>query len=151
MLLLFEVTNPALKIIFTISPVRHLKDGFVENQWSKSNLITALHETLATANHASSASYFPSYEIMMDELRDYRFYAEDMIHPNQVAINYIWDRFTHSWISTDSRYTMQEIDNIRKGLQHKPFNSGSVQHSAFTAKLQSKIEVLRQQFPHIFF
>ena len=83
--------NKAAEVIFSVSPIRHLKDGFIENQRSKSNLISALHEAIADHQHVS---YFPSYEIMMDELRDYRFYADEMIRPSRTAINYIWDRFS---------------------------------------------------------
>ena len=79
--------NPNIQFIYTVSPVRHLKDGFIQNQQSKSHLITAIHQ-----HTFSNSFYFPSYEIMMDELRDYRFYTEDMIHPNQTAINYIWNK-----------------------------------------------------------
>ena len=139
------------QVTFTISPVRHLKDGFTENQWSKSNLISALHEILNTEHRTLNTGYFPSYEIMMDELRDYRFYAEDMIHPNQTAVNYIWERFTEAYITPDAQQTMQQADAIQKALQHRSFNPDSEQHSAFTAKLQQKIMALQQQYPHITF
>lgn len=148
---MLEQGNPAINVIFTVSPVRHIKDGFTENQWSKSNLITALHEVLKSEICNLKSVYFPSYEIMMDELRDYRFYAEDMIHPNQVAISYIWERFTQTWITQEAQQTMQEADNIQKGLQHRPFNPDSVQHADFTAKLQAKITALQQMHPHIQF
>lgn len=148
---MLEAFNPALKLIFTVSPVRHLKDGFTENQWSKSNLISALHGIMSRKNSKLSAIYFPSYEIMMDELRDYRFYAEDMIHPNQIAINYIWERFTQVWISPEAQDAMQQVDNIQKGLQHRSFNPNSEQHKAFLAKLHDKIVSLQQRHPHITF
>jgi hypothetical protein len=97
---LIRKINPSVNFIFTVSPVRHLKDGFVENQLSKAHLITAIYQILEPEIcNLKSAIYFPSYEIMMDELRDYRFYAEDMIHPNQVAIDYIWERFAETSIS----------------------------------------------------
>lgn len=140
--------NTSLHIIFTVSPVRHIKDGFTENQWSKANLIAALHETIAAH---STTSYFPSYEIMMDELRDYRFYAQDMIHPNQIAIDYIWERFTGSCITPDAQDTMKLIEQVQKGLQHKPFNPDSAQHREFTTKLREKVSMLQQQHPHIRF
>ena len=76
-------------------------------------------------------TYFPSYEIMMDELRDYRFYAEDMIHPNQLAINYIWEKFQQVWISDETSKTMDAVDSIQKGFQHKPFNPNSEAHKIF--------------------
>lgn len=139
--------NKKAKIIFTISPVRHIKDGFVENQWSKSNLIAALHQTLHSENCKLQTFYFPSYEIMMDELRDYRFYAEDMIHPNQTAIDYIWKRFSETWISEEAFSVLQEIESIQKGLNHRPFNAESEQHLIFLAKIQQRISVLQRQFP----
>ncbi|MCG8490951.1 MAG: GSCFA domain-containing protein, partial [Sneathiellales bacterium] len=89
LLSMVEKINPDLQIIFTISPVRHLKDGFVENQRSKANLISAVHQMQTRP----TVSYFPAYEIMMDELRDYRFYGKDMVHPNDLAVDYIWDKF----------------------------------------------------------
>ena len=141
--------NSEAKIIFTISPVRHIKDGFVENQWSKANLIAALQQII---NQKSEIiNYFPSYEIMMDELRDYRFYAEDMIHPSQVAIDYIWKRFSETWISEEAISTLQEIENIQKGLKHRPFNEKSEQHLLFLEKLQQRISVLERQYPFMKF
>ncbi|MFC6096861.1 GSCFA domain-containing protein [Flavobacterium qiangtangense] len=143
--------NKKAKIVFTISPVRHIKDGFVENQWSKANLISALHQTLQSEHCNLNTSYFPSYEIMMDELRDYRFYAEDMIHPNQTAIDYIWNRFSETWISEEAFSVLQEVENIQKGLNHRPFNAESEQHLIFLAKLQQQISVLQRQFPFMKF
>jgi hypothetical protein len=145
--------NPEAKIIFTISPVRHLKDGFVENQWSKSNLISAIHQVVGSSEncHLPPAIYFPSYEIMMDELRDYRFYAEDMIHPNQVAIDYIWQRFSQTWISETAHKTMEEVDNIQKSLAHRPFNPNSEQHQKFLENLNQKMAKLALQYPNIKF
>lgn len=140
--------NPKTKLIFTVSPVRHIKDGFVENQWSKANLISSLQEVV----HATeSTSYFPSYEIMMDELRDYRFYAEDMIHPGSLAIDYIWKRFAETWISEDASSIMQEIDSIQKGLNHRSFNPQSEQHQKFLENLQNKILVLKSKYPFMEF
>lgn len=140
--------NPKITILFTVSPVRHLKDGFVENQQSKAHLVAAIHHAVSVRNQIH---YFPSYELMMDELRDYRFYAEDMIHPNATAINYIWEKFQHVWISHESEQTLEEIKTIQKGLAHKPFNPNSEAHQAFLAKLQGKIVQLQQQFPQIKF
>jgi len=142
--------NPDCKIIFTISPVRHIKDGFVENQRSKAHLIAALQQVLS-ATSTVQASYFPSYEIMMDELRDYRFYASDMLHPNQTAVDYIWERFSQTHITATSVAQMLEIDSIQKGLQHKPFHTDSQSHRQFREKLNDKIQKLRVQFPHISF
>ena len=144
---LIKSINPAIKVIFTVSPVRHLKDGFVENQQSKSHLIAGIHQVLSSQN----VFYFPSYEIMMDELRDYRFYAEDMIHPNKTAINYIWERFVDTWISDEAKATMQEIETIQKGISHKPFHKNSEQHQQFLTNLETKKEKIKAVFPFINF
>ncbi|MBF4508726.1 GSCFA domain-containing protein [Flavobacterium sp. JLP] len=144
--------NPKVNFIFTVSPVRHIKDGFAENQLSKSHLFSALHQVLKTHNSKLIPhNYFPSYEIMMDELRDYRFYAEDMLHPNQVAIDYIWNRFSENYISENSISIMQEVDEIQKSLRHRSFNPDSEQHQKFLEKLQQKINLLSAKQPHIKF
>lgn len=144
---LIQKINPKANIVFTVSPVRHLKDGFVENQLSKSHLITGIHKVLKSAIYnLQSAIYFPSYEIMMDELRDYRFYAEDMIHPSQVAIDYIWERFSQTSISEESHSIMKEVETIQKGLQHRAFNSNSESHQQFLSKLQDKMAKLVSQY-----
>lgn len=149
---LIQKINPKVNFIFTVSPVRHLKDGFVENQLSKAHLITAIHQILQSAIcNLQSAIYFPSYEIMMDELRDYRFYAEDMIHPNKIAIDYIWERFSETCISEESHSIMKEVETIQKGLQHRPFNPNSESHQQFLSKLQDKIEKLQRKYSHIQF
>ena len=141
---LIHSVNPDCTIIFTVSPVRHIKDGFVENQWSKANIISALHETIDF--QLSTINYFPSYEIMMDELRDYRFYAEDMLHPNQVAIDYIWKRFQETTISETAFATMDEVESIQKSLSHKPFNPDSESHLKFETKVREKITKLESQY-----
>jgi len=141
---LIRSVNNNTSVVFTVSPIRHTKDGFVENTQSKAHLITAIHQVIN--NHSF---YFPSYEIMMDELRDYRFYNEDMIHPNQLAIHYIWDKFKMVWISDESFKTMEEVDVIQKGLHHKPFNPKSQAHQKFLQILEAKINTLKSQFPHI--
>lgn len=145
---LIQKVNPNCNFIFTVSPVRHIKDGFVENQRSKAHLITALQTSIT--QHPSS-NYFPSFEIMMDELRDYRFYAEDMLHPNLTAINYIWERFSENYISDSCFSTMEEVSNIQKAMAHKPFNPDSDSHQKFLKNLQGKKDRLQQQFPHILF
>ena len=144
---LIKSVNPIAKILFTVSPVRHLKDGFVENQQSKSHLITAIHQVINGRN----SCYFPSFEIVMDELRDYRFYAEDLIHPNKTAISYIWERFSTAWITDAAQDTMQEVEAIQRGLNHRPFNEQSEEHQQFLSALQDKIVKLQQQFPIISF
>lgn len=147
--------NSKATLIFTVSPVRHIKDGFMENTQSKAHLISAIHainrQPLTTNHQPPTNYYFPSYEIMMDELRDYRFYAEDMLHPNQTAINYIWEKFQDVWISTEAFKTMDIVDTIQKGMSHKPFNPSSKAHQDFLLKLESyKLEV-QNRFPYILF
>jgi len=140
--------NPNAKFIFTVSPVRHSKDGFFENNVSKAHLLSAIYNLqLATRN----LQYFPSYEIMMDELRDYRFYANDMLHPSQQAIDFIWIKFFENYVNEKEFQTMQEVCNIQKGLQHRPFNPNTSAHQQFLKSLNQKIIKLQQQFPHITF
>lgn len=145
---LIQSINPEVQFIFTISPVRHLKDGFVENQRSKAHLIAALHSSIS---HLLSSTYFPSYEIVMDELRDYRFYSQDMLHPNQLAIDYIWERFVQSHISENAYSLMEEISGIQKSLLHKPFNPESESHQTFVKQLQQKINQVHKKYPFIQF
>ncbi len=148
---LIQKVNPKVNFIFTVSPVRHIKDGFVENQVSKANLILAIYGQLQTEHCKLNTAYFPSYEIMMDELRDYRFYAEDMLHPSSVAINYIWERFFQTQISEEIHPVMEQVCNIQKGLQHRPFNPNSESHQQFLSKLQDKMMQIQKQFPQIQF
>lgn len=147
--------NPKVAFIFTVSPVRHLKDGFVENQLSKAHLIAGLHQFLNSTPSGLlagkvggwGASYFTAYEILMDELRDYRFYAEDLLHPNQLAVDYIWNRFAEVYFSENTFLTMKEVDTIQKGLAHKPFNSDSASHQKFLENLDKQIKKLQKEYP----
>lgn len=145
---LIKQENSLTRIVFTVSPIRHIKDGFVESTLSKSQLISAVHQVI---DERHSVSYFPSYEIMMDELRDYRFYAEDMIHPSGIAINYIWERFKTVWLSEKAVRIMEQVDAVQKGLNHRPFNPNTKQHKVFVEKLKRNQEQLSGQFPHMFF
>ncbi|MDN3494081.1 GSCFA domain-containing protein [Winogradskyella bathintestinalis] len=140
--------NPKVSFLFTVSPVRHIKDGFVENTQSKSHLLAAIHQIVEPRNQLY---YFPSYEIMMDELRDYRFYNTDMLHPNTVAIDYIWTQFKNVWISNSGQELMKTIDEIQRGLSHKPFSPNSEAHLKFLKALHLKIETLKDQYPNIIF
>lgn len=143
--------NKNVKFIFTVSPVRHIKDGFVENTISKAHLITSLQHLLNTEHFKLNTEYFPSYEILLDELRDYRFYAEDMLHPNQVAIDYIWQRFKETVISEKAFLTMDEVETIQKALSHRPFNPNSTSHLKFIENTQRKVSNLQARFPYIKF
>ena len=149
---LIQTFNPDINFIFTISPVRHIKDGFAENQLSKSHLFASLHQVLKAHNSKFiTHNYFPSYEIMMDELRDYRFYTEDMLHPNPVAIDYIWHKFSENYIDENAVLIMKEIDEIQKSLRHRSFNPESEEHQKFLAKLQQRINRLGEKLPQIRF
>ena len=149
---LIQTINPNINFIFTISPVRHIKDGFTENQLSKSHLFTALDQVFKNHNSQFTIhNYFPSYEIMMDELRDYRFYSEDMLHPNQIAIDYIWKLFSENYIAPNSFSTMQEVNEIQKSLRHRSFNPESEQHQKFLYKLEQKIDLLEKKHTSIKF
>lgn len=145
---LIQKINPNCNFIFTISPVRHIKDGFVENQRSKAHLITALQSAIC---NLQSAIYFPSYEIMMDELRDYRFYADDMLHPSQLAIDYIWIKFFENYVSESEFGLMNQVCEIQRALKHRPFNPNSESHQKFLANLEAKIEQLQQKLPFLHF
>lgn len=146
---LIQTVNPEAEFILTVSPVRHIKDGFVENQWSKAHLIAAIHST--DDSQLTTQNYFPSYEIMMDELRDYRFYAEDMLHPNQLAIDYIWQRFKETAISKSALPVLEEIGSIQSSLNHRPFNPESESHQKFLVKLQKKITDICIRYPFMKF
>lgn len=140
--------NDKAEIIITVSPVRHIKDGFHENSQSKAHLITALNQVIPQYNYLS---YFPSYEIMLDELRDYRFYKEDLVHPNKMAISYIFDKFKEVWIDNDSLTIMKEVAAIRTGLNHKAFNENSQAHKTFISSLEKRIQELQKRISHISF
>ena len=144
---LLKQFNPSITVVFTISPVRHIKDGFFENQVSKSQLFAALYP-LITDN---KSLYFPAYELLLDELRDYRFYANDMVHPSEMAINYIWERLVTTYIETTTQVDMKQVDSIQKGLSHRPFNPETESHQQFLAQLQQKMEAFIMKYPHIRF
>jgi len=149
--------NPNCNFIFTVSPVRHIKDGFTENTLSKAYLIVAIHSVLNQKFSTSlemttqNCNYFPAFEIMMDELRDYRFYAEDMLHPNQIAIDYIWIQFFENYISESVFGLMNEICSIQKGLQHRPFNPNTESHQKFLKNLKTKMTTIEKKLPFISF
>ncbi len=148
---MIQKVNSHVQIIFTISPVRHLKDGFLENQQSKAHLITTVHSLLSSRAESRELSYFPSYEIMMDELRDYRFYGNDMVHPNELAVDYIWERFKSVWIAKEACPIMDEVDAVQKGLMHRPFNPDSEAHQKFKTSLRTKITYLQERYPFMKF
>ncbi len=148
MILQLQQFNPSIKIIFTISPVRHLREGFVENNRSKAALINAVH--LAVEKY-KQVFYFPAYELVIDDLRDYRFYAEDMVHPNYAATNYVWEKFVEACIDVSSQELMKQINEINAAVNHKPFNSTSAAHKKFVRVHLEKIKSLQEKYPYLNF
>lgn len=136
--------NPALKILFTVSPIRHWKDGAHGNQLSKSVLLLAIDEL---RRRWKQAYYFPSYEIVLDELRDYRFYAEDMLHISEAAVHYIWMRFKDTFLTTEAMKVMKQVEKINKGLNHRPFNAEGEEYIVFRKRLLEELNRLKADFP----
>ena len=130
-----------MKILFTISPVRHIQDGLPENTISKSILHLAVHDIIKKYNQCY---YFPAYEIMIDELRDYRFYKTDLIHPNELAIDYIWSRFTNTFFDKTTLEFYKELKILFKSIEHKPFNPKSDKHQIFIRETLSKTKALSE-------
>ena len=135
-------------IVFTISPVRHVKGGLYENTLSKSTLHLAIKELV---NNYSNCYYFPAYELVVDELRDYRFYKEDMVHPTDQAVNYVWTKFSEAYFSKETKYLNGDIEKIRLASFHKPFDYKSEDHQAFIKKQLEVMENLTTQHPFLDF
>ena len=130
---------------FTVSPIRHVRDGMIENQRSKAHLISSVHEVVDN----KSAFYFPSYEIMMDELRDYRYYSDDLTHLSTSAINYIREKFITSFYDSESQKLYRELVQLNKDLHHRPLHPDSDSHKAFQKKLIEKVDSFRQKHPFL--
>ncbi len=140
--------NPDLKVIFTVSPIRHWKDGAIENQRSKATLLLSI-DNIIRGFGEERCNYFPSYEIMMDELRDYRFYDEDMIHLSSSAINHIWNIFQTSLIEDESQKISKNIQKIISAVNHKPNNMFTHEHLYFLRESLKKAQHLQNKFPYI--
>lgn len=140
--------NPGINIIFTVSPIRHWKDGAHGNQLSKAVLQLAIDQLVSAVENIN---YFPSYELVMDELRDYRFYNRDMIHISDEAVDYIWKRFVEVFIDKQSQSIMIKIEKIKKALAHRPFSSESQEYFDFLEKQLIKIDQLERSIPNIDF
>lgn len=140
--------NKEAEIIFTVSPVRHIKDGLHENQLSKAALLLAIEEL---QKEDATLNYFPAYEIAIDELRDYRFYAEDYTHLNKLGTQYIWEKFIEIYMTKESKSLFPSILKLHKALSHKVQNANSPEHLQFIKKLSLQIENLEKKLPHIDF
>jgi hypothetical protein len=139
---------PDLKVIFTVSPVRHWKDGAHGNQVSKSVLLLAIEELL---EHPSKPGYFPAYEIVMDDLRDYRFYDNDMLHPSTTAVEYIWNAFSECYLDTETKKLWQDVTRITKAMSHKIQTTSVREISKFAKNILTKIKTVEAKLPHISF
>jgi hypothetical protein len=136
--------NPGVQFIFTSSPVRHLSDSLPMNGLSKSVLRVAIQQII---ENVPDASYFPSFELMIDDLRDYRFYKEDLVHPTDQAIDYIWQKFATAYFTEETRKVLANWQKIKKSLDHRPFYPGSQQYLGFLNRTLSQLEALRNQIP----
>ncbi|MBE6319581.1 MAG: GSCFA domain protein [Bacteroidales bacterium] len=135
--------------IFTVSPIRHVKDGLHENQISKAILLQAVDRLTAKQldSPIGGLSYFPSYEIMLDELRDYRFYAEDMVHPSQVAVDYIWQRFVDTYMTADTQNEMRTLHQLWRDRHHRFLHPDSLEAQQFAAHIKTRLQQLQPRYP----
>ncbi len=143
---LLKNLNPALHIIMTVSPIRHVKDGLVQNQLSKATLITGIHKAL---KGALQTDYFPAYEILLDDLRDYRFYEENLTHPNTMAQNYIWEKFAETFFSKTCRQAVAEMEKLRKALGHRSLHPQSPAYRQFVQRQLVQIARLEKKYPYL--
>jgi hypothetical protein len=137
---------PKMRIVFTISPVRHLKDGAHGNQVSKSVLFLAVEELL---NHSGKPQYFPAYELLMDDLRDYRYYSDDMLHPSTIAIDYLWDAFSRCYLENKTLNTWNEVVSISKARNHRFNVDSDIKISHFAEGMLRRISLIEHKVPSI--
>jgi hypothetical protein len=137
--------NPALKIVFTISPVRHYREGLVENNRSKGLLQLGVMNML----NKNDVFYFPAYELVVDDLRDYRFFAEDLVHPNYLATQYVWEKFSAACITEESKLLMERINRLNAAMHHRPRQPESPNHQTFLAKMLEETKALQHDAPFI--
>ena len=138
--------RPDAHIVFTVSPIRYRKYGYHESQLSKATLLLAVHEVCKCV---PSASYFPAYEIVLDELRDYRFYKEDMLHPSAQAVEYIWQQLVAYYFSPAAKQFLQEWAPLKAALAHRPFNPDSEDYSTFMNNTMQKVAALQKKYPNL--
>lgn len=143
---LLREKNPQLKVVFTVSPIRHWSDGAHENQLSKSVLLLSIDKLQQLLD---AIFYFPSYELLLDDLRDYRFYGEDMVHPNSLALKYIWEKFCATFFETYTIQIMTEWKKIAQAVEHKPFNKQSEEYQHFLKQTLLKLDAFQGKYPYI--
>jgi lysophospholipase L1-like esterase len=138
--------RPDVRVVMTVSPIRYRKYGYHESQVSKATLLLAIEKVLPSDGIAGHCTYFPAYEIVMDELRDYRFYAADMLHPSAQAVEYIWERLVESYFSPEAKAFLDEWRPLKQALGHKPFNPDSEEYRALMDKTMLKVAELRKKY-----
>ncbi|NSL85250.1 GSCFA domain-containing protein [Chitinophaga solisilvae] len=136
--------NSKVNILFTVSPVRYVRDGVVENNLSKAILLQAVHHLV---NKFARLYYFPAYELVIDDLRDYRFYKEDMVHPNETAVNYVWEHVVKACVAPEGQQLLHTIADISRAAQHRPFNPQGSQHRQFLRTYADKVKQLKLAHP----
>ena len=141
-------SHPEKQFIFTVSPIRHLGGGAHENTLSKATLQLAVDGILESRE---GLSYFPAYELLLDELRDYRFYADDLVHPSPLAVRYVWERFAEWCLSPEARRVMAEVEDVRKALEHRPLHPESEAYKRFLEQIVLKMERLNGKYPYFDF
>lgn len=141
--------RPELTLLVTVSPVIHRGDGLIENQWSKATLVLAAHRL--EERLPEQVRYFPTYEIVTGELRDYRFYADDMCHPSAVAIDYVRERFAEGWLSAASRELLADVGALRQAMHHRPLHPDSPEYALFRVRMRQKVERLQQRYKSVDF
>lgn len=142
-----QTLNPTCKILFTVSPIRHAKDGAHGNQLSKAVLLLAIEQLQNF--FPEQVLYFPAYEIVLDELRDYRFFNEDMSHPSPLAVGYVWERFSQTFFAKETLTIINECQKIKKDLLHKPINKDSGAYKAFLKQIVLKISEFEKKYPNL--
>ena len=147
MLAALHTFNPDLHVILTVSPIRHVADGLDVNSLSKASLRVAIHQ--AMARHSDYCDYFPAYEIMVDDLRDYRFYASDMVHPSDVAVEYIWQAFQATYLDDRSALAVSRCERIHKRLQHRPMSANRETVERFNNDTASVVRNLIKEYPYL--
>lgn len=140
---------PGIKIVLTVSPIRHWKDGAHGNQLSKAALLLAIDQLCQLL--PGNVSYFPAYELVQDDLRDYRFFADDMLHPSAQAVDYIFEKFTDAYFSPDTLASIKEVEQLVQAARHRPFNAGSFGHKLFRERTLAKLEELKRKMPQLDF
>ncbi len=139
--------NPELRVILTVSPIRHIADGLDTNSLSKALLRVAIHEAMAA--HSDYCDYFPAYEIMLDDLRDYRFYSSDMVHPSDMAVEYIWQAFQATYLDDRSALAVARCERIHKRLQHRPMSANREMVDRFNADTATVVHNLIKEYPYL--